>query len=158
MKKIYIYCFVFVITAQVSSAVWAKNIIDRFQGNISQFTLDNGMSFLVVERHGAPVASFVTFVDVGGVDEPKGQSGIAHIFEHMAFKGTSRIGTKNWKKEKKILEKLDRAFTAWLESEFKPELYNKDKAQILRQRFEKLRDEAKQFVALVPPEKSGPPL
>ena len=55
---------------------------------IETFTLDNGMKFLVVERHNAPVISFYTYADVGSVQEVKGITGMAHMFEHMAFKGT----------------------------------------------------------------------
>lgn len=47
----------------------------------------------------------VSFVNVGGANEPVGHTGIAHIFEHMAFKGTPEIGTTNWEKEKILLQK-----------------------------------------------------
>ena len=54
------------------------------------------MHFIVFERHEAPVVSFHTYVNAGSVDDPGGETGIAHMFEHMAFKGTETIGTKNW--------------------------------------------------------------
>jgi predicted Zn-dependent peptidase len=65
------------------------------------------MKFIILERHQAPVVSFVTYADVGGVDEPAGKTGVSHFLEHLAFKGTSRIGTSNWEAEKVLLDKLD---------------------------------------------------
>ncbi len=84
-----------------------KPYLDRVKSKVTEFKLDNGMKFIVLERHQAPVVSFVTYADVGGVDEPEGKTGVAHFLEHLAFKGTSRIGTTNWQAEKVALDKLD---------------------------------------------------
>src|SRR5262249_17392482 len=46
---------------------------------------------------------------VGSVDDPGGRSGLAHLFEHLAFKGTSTIGTRDAQKEAEILDAMDRA-------------------------------------------------
>ncbi|MDP1756401.1 MAG: insulinase family protein, partial [Pseudohongiella sp.] len=72
------------------SLTLAAQDLDAFAERVSEFTLDNGLHFVVIERPVAPVATFVTFVNVGGVDEPVNNTGVAHIFEHMAFKGSSR--------------------------------------------------------------------
>ena len=81
--------------------------LNRVIENLTEFKLDNGMKFIVLQRTQAPVVSFVTYADVGGVDEPDGKTGVAHFLEHLAFKGTDRIGTKNYRKEKRLLNKLD---------------------------------------------------
>ncbi|MBD2441509.1 pitrilysin family protein [Nostoc sp. FACHB-110] len=81
--------------------------LDRVVKQLTQFRLDNGMKFIVLERHQAPVVSFLTYADVGGVDEPDGKTGVAHFLEHLAFKGTTRIGTKDYKAEKPLLERLE---------------------------------------------------
>jgi len=81
--------------------------LDRVVKELTEFRLDNGMKFIVLERHQAPVVSFLTYADVGGVDEPDGQTGVAHFLEHLAFKGTTRIGTKDYKAEKPLLERLE---------------------------------------------------
>jgi predicted Zn-dependent peptidase len=81
--------------------------LDRVKSRVTEFRLNNGMKFIVLERHQAPVVSFVTYADVGGVDEPVGKTGVAHFLEHLAFKGTSRIGTSNWEAEKVLLDRLD---------------------------------------------------
>ena len=72
-------------------------------------TLSNGLKVILVPRHNAPVASFVIYADVGGVNEQQNMTGLAHIFEHMAFKGTTTIGTKDYKKEKEAMDKEDQA-------------------------------------------------
>src|SRR6476660_6560754 len=82
---------------------WAQSL-KEFEKTITEFHLANGLHFIICERHEAPVVSFHTYVNAGSVDDPQGQTGIAHMFEHMAFKGTSAIGTVNWAQEKKAIE------------------------------------------------------
>lgn len=75
---------------------------------VHELTLQNGMRWLVVERHDAPVFTGFVRVRVGGADEAPGETGLAHLFEHMAFKGTPVLGTKDWAKEAPLLEQLAR--------------------------------------------------
>lgn len=81
--------------------------LDRVVKNLTEFRLSNGMKFIVLQRKEAPVVSFLTYVDVGGSDEVVGKTGISHFLEHLAFKGTTRIGTKDYSKEKPLLNKLE---------------------------------------------------
>jgi len=81
-----------------------------FEKRVTEFTLPNGLHFVVLERHDAPVVSFHTYVNVGSVDDPKGKTGLAHMFEHIAFKGTDTIGTKNWPAEKAVLAQIERDY------------------------------------------------
>src|SRR6266581_3998143 len=78
--------------------------LKEFEKKVTEFTVANGLHFIVVERHEAPVVSFHTYVNAGSVDDPSGATGIAHMFEHMAFKGTESIGSKNWPEEKKAID------------------------------------------------------
>ena len=87
-----------------SSADWDPS---QLKSKVTKFQLDNGLRFVVLERHDAPVFSFATQVNAGSVDEEVGQTGLAHMFEHMAFKGTQEIGTKNYGKEKQAIDKID---------------------------------------------------
>ena len=96
----------------LAPAAAAQSLLAQFEPSVTEFTLDNGMTFIVVERHDAPVASFFTYADVGSVDEPTGQTGVAHMFEHMAFKGTRILGTLDLGAE---LEALDAEEQAYLE-------------------------------------------
>lgn len=76
--------------------------------HVVPYSLKNGMKFLLVKRVGAPVFSAYIRVKVGGVDEKEGQTGIAHMLEHMAFKGTKKIGTKNYAQEKLIIDQIEK--------------------------------------------------
>jgi predicted Zn-dependent peptidase len=88
----------------------AAQSLQDFEKKVTKFTLPNGLTMLVIERHEAPVVSFHTYVNVGSVDDPSGRTGIAHMFEHMAFKGTETIGTKNWPEEKKALDAVEQIY------------------------------------------------
>lgn len=66
-------------------------------------TLDNGMKLLLVERREQPVFAGCVIYDVGSVNDPRNQSGIAHLFEHMLFKGSQIIGTTDYEAEKPLL-------------------------------------------------------
>jgi predicted Zn-dependent peptidase len=81
--------------------------LDRVSDRVTEFTLDNGMKFIVLQDEEAPVVSFVTYADVGGVDEPEGKTGVAHFLEHLAFKGTTQVGTTDYASEEALLERLD---------------------------------------------------
>jgi predicted Zn-dependent peptidase len=81
-----------------------------FEKRITVKTLNNGLTVLVCERPEAPVFSFFTHVDVGSVQEVPGITGLAHMFEHMAFKGTDRIGTTDYEKERVALEKVEQSY------------------------------------------------
>ena len=84
--------------------------LKEFEKRVTEFTLPNGMHFIVLERHEAPVVSFHTYVNAGAVDDPEGKTGLAHMFEHMAFKGTETIGSRNWPEEKKALAGIEEAY------------------------------------------------
>ncbi len=75
--------------------------------------LDNGLTVVVCERHEAPVVSFFTYVDVGADREVPGITGLAHMFEHMAFKGTDRIGTTDFKAESAALAKVEETYRTY---------------------------------------------
>ena len=92
-----------------AAALPAQNL-KEFEKNVTEFTLANGLHFIVLERHAAPVVSFHTYVDAGSVDDPKGRTGVAHMFEHMAFKGTPEIGGKNPVAEKLALAAVEKAY------------------------------------------------
>jgi predicted Zn-dependent peptidase len=84
--------------------------IDRVVDRISEFSLDNGMKFIVMERHQAPIVSFMTYVNIGAAYEAEGKTGAAHFLEHLAFKGTSKIGTTNYGAEKQAMAAVDAVF------------------------------------------------
>jgi predicted Zn-dependent peptidase len=78
------------------------------EDKVREFQLRNGMRFLVVERPVAPVFFAAIAFDVGSINEIEGKTGISHFLEHMMFKGTKKIGTKSYDRERKYLEEEDR--------------------------------------------------
>lgn len=76
--------------------------------------LANGLTIVICERPEAPVFSFFTHVDAGSVQDPMGKTGLAHMFEHMAFKGTDTIGTRDYAGEKVALAKVEGAYAAYI--------------------------------------------
>ncbi len=84
--------------------------LKEFEKHVTEFTLPNGLHFIILERHEAPVVSFHTYVNAGSVDDSNGRTGIAHMFEHMAFKGTEGIGSKNIVLEKKALAAIEKVY------------------------------------------------
>ena len=96
----------FLITAALlvlSAPSFAGGLAERVQ----EHTLANGMKLLLVERHTSPtVAAWIRF-KVGAVDERSDERGIAHLLEHMLFKGTKTLGTTNYAAEKVLLDKIE---------------------------------------------------
>ncbi len=74
---------------------------------VTEITLENGMKLLLVERHESPRVAAGWAAHAGSVNEESGVTGIAHLFEHMMFKGTTTIGTTDHKAEMAIMAQLD---------------------------------------------------
>lgn len=85
-----------------------------FEKRITTKKLANGLTVVICERPEAPVFSFFTHVDAGSVQDPMGGTGLAHMFEHMAFKGTDKIGTRDYPGEKAALAKVEEAYAAYI--------------------------------------------
>ncbi|HEY7678674.1 MAG TPA: insulinase family protein, partial [Candidatus Methylomirabilis sp.] len=75
--------------------------------DVREGTLANGMHVLIVPRRGAPTFSAHLRFNVGSVDEAPGQTGLAHFLEHLQFKGTRWIGTRNADAESALLRESD---------------------------------------------------
>jgi predicted Zn-dependent peptidase len=91
--------------------------LDRLTEAVTEFTLENGMKLIVLKRHQAPVVSFMIHANVGAVNEADGKTGVAHYLEHLAFKGTSRIGTTDYRAEQQTLKGMDQLFDQILAAE-----------------------------------------
>ena len=120
--------------------------LKEFEKKVSEFTLANGLHFIVVERHEAPVVSFHTYVMAGSADDPKGATGLAHMFEHMAFKGTETIGTHDWAAEKKALDEIEAAYDRLDAEQNKGPRADSSKITLLRAQLKMAIDRAQAFV------------
>jgi predicted Zn-dependent peptidase len=117
-----------------------------FEKRTTVKVLPNGLTLIVCERPEAPVFSFYTLVDAGSADDPQGASGIAHMFEHMAFKGSQEIGTTNYPAEKVALAKLEAAYAAY-DAEYRKRV-GQDPAKLaqLLKAFQDAQTEAQRYV------------
>lgn len=105
--------------------------------SIFEHELENGLKIIVLPRHDAPVVSLVTWVDVGGADDPKEYTGLAHMFEHMAFKGTATIGSRDPEKEPGLMAEEDRIFNRLRSERLKGRLADEKKLELLNKEMEK---------------------
>jgi predicted Zn-dependent peptidase len=76
--------------------------------HVVEKTLTNGMTLLMVERHDDPSVAGGWVAHVGSANESPGITGIAHLFEHMMFKGTTTIGTTDYTKDFEILAEQEK--------------------------------------------------
>jgi predicted Zn-dependent peptidase len=120
--------------------------LNSFEQRITTKVLPNGLTLVICERPEAPVFSYSTFIDAGDVNDPSGESGLAHMFEHLAFKGTSQIGTKDYAAEKIALAKVEAANDAY-EAEYLKAV-GRDEAKLaeLKKAFKDAETEAHKFV------------
>src|SRR6202140_3513349 len=106
----------------------ASQNLASFEKRTTVKKLPNGLTVIICERPEAPVFSFFTLVDAGSVQDPMGRTGLAHMFEHMAFKGTDTIGTSDYAAEKPALEKVEIAYAAYIAERDKT--VGRDEAQL----------------------------
>lgn len=92
-----------------TSAPDIVQISDGVDLPVREHVLSNGMRFLLLQRPGAPTVSFVAHVPIGSVNEPPGRTGISHVLEHLLFKGTTTIGTRDLAAEQALFQEMDAA-------------------------------------------------
>ena len=110
---------------------------------VQKFTFPNGLTVLLFERHTSPTVSFYIRHKVGAVDEVSGKTGTAHFLEHLMFKGTKTIGTINYGKEKKILQKISRVGDALDREKNKGEGADKNRLEQLTKQLTALQEQHK---------------
>ena len=120
--------------------------LKSFEQRITTKVLPNGLTLIVCERPEAPVFSYSVFIDAGDVNDPSGQSGLAHMFEHLAFKGTTEIGTTDYAAEKVALAKVEAANAAYEAEYLKPVGRDPQKLADLKKALQAAEDEAHKFV------------
>ena len=129
----------------LSAAALAQDLA-AFEKRITLKKLDNGLTVVICERPGAPVFSFSTHVDAGSVQDPMGQTGLAHMFEHMAFKGTDKIGTTDYAAETVALAKIETAYAAYIEERDKRVGRDEQKLKDLQKAWQDGIADAQQYV------------
>ncbi|MGA3212161.1 MAG: pitrilysin family protein [Terriglobales bacterium] len=113
MKRIIRSIVTGALAAVVLSLPAVAQDLASFEKKTTVEKLANGLTVVICRRPEAPVFSFYTIVDAGSVQDPSGKTGLAHMFEHMAFKGTNEIGTKDWPAEKIALAEVEKTYAAY---------------------------------------------
>ena len=138
---------VWVLTLMAAAfAVAQAQDLKNFEQRITTKVLPNGLTLIICERPEAPVFSYSTFVDAGDVNDPSGESGLAHMFEHLAFKGTSEIGTTDYAAEKIALARVEAANDAYEAEYLKAVGRDEKKLAELKQKFIDAQAEAHRYV------------
>src|SRR4051794_27640312 len=127
------------------SSLMAQDIAS-FEKRVTVKKLLNGLTLMVLERPEAPVFSFFTYVDAGDVQDPKGKGGLAHMFEHMAFKGTDKIGTLNYPAEKAALQKVEQRFAEYERERLRTVGRDPEKLKAAQAAWRKAIEEAQKYV------------
>lgn len=139
-----------VILSLLSSALYAADttatIRAGLEDKVVEHTMKNGMKLLMVERHTSPTVSAWIRFRVGSVDEKSDERGIAHLLEHMLFKGTTTLGTKDYAAEKPVLDKIEATAQELIREKGKRDKGDKALVAELEKRLSDLETEASRFV------------
>ncbi|MFA7405086.1 MAG: pitrilysin family protein [Pelobacteraceae bacterium] len=139
MKHIlFIVTLVAALATQLQAATLEEKVVER--------TMKNGMKLLLVERHTSPTVSAWIRFRVGSVDERSDERGIAHLLEHMLFKGTTTLGTKDYASEKPLLDKIEVVAVALTAEKAKHEKGDQVKIAGLEKQLAALEADAGKFV------------
>ncbi len=124
----------------------AAQDLASYEKRVSVKTLPNGLTVVLWRRPEAPVFSFFTLVDAGSAQDPRNETGLAHMMEHMAFKGTPDIGTTDYAAEKPALEKVEQAYAAYEAERIKRVGQDPQKLAQLKSAWEQAIKEADKYV------------
>ncbi|MBD9400874.1 pitrilysin family protein [Comamonas sp. CMM02] len=98
-------------TLSSSLAEWASTSAASPATAVQQFTLGNGMQLIVQPDRRAPTAVHMLWLRVGSMDEVDGTTGVAHVLEHMMFKGSEKLAPGEFSRRVAALGGLENAFT-----------------------------------------------
>lgn len=131
-----IFCLFLVSLPVVASAGLAERV--------QEHRFANGLTLLVVERHDAPTLAAYITLRVGSVDESSENRGVAHLLEHMLFKGTKTLGTKDYRREKPLLDAIEAAGAEYDQLRRAPQL-NTRRITELEAELKRLQEERRQY-------------
>ncbi len=139
MKKTVITVLLLLLTTSLLHAA-------SLEEKVVEHTMKNGMKLLLVERHTSPTVSAWIRFRVGSANERSDERGIAHLLEHLLFKGTTTLGTKDYAAEKPLLDQIEQTAQALIAEKAKKEAGNSAKREELEARLKTLEAEASKYV------------
>jgi predicted Zn-dependent peptidase len=120
--------------------------MESLEERVVEATLENGMKVLLLPRHQSPTVSLSMRFLVGSAQEEDGKSGLAHLLEHMLFKGTSTLGTKDFRAERPLREKIESVAGELDRERLKGEAGSPARIRELEKELEALQEEARRYV------------
>ena len=144
-KRLWAGCALAAIAALPLAPTAVAQDLAAFEKRTTVRVLDNGWTFIIVERPVAPVFTFATYVNVGAAQERPGITGLAHMFEHMAFKGTPQLGTSDYEAEAAAIVEMEAAYQAYLEARLAGTT-DPEELERLRQDFKEKEEQADAYV------------
>lgn len=117
MKKRYLlFGFVFAVSASMHAQYktvtkkdangFSYEYVENDPAKARVYTLGNGLKVYLAQNHDEPRIQTYIPVRTGSNNDPEDSTGLAHYLEHMVFKGTSKLGTMNWAKEKELIKQI----------------------------------------------------
>ncbi|HUP45168.1 MAG TPA: insulinase family protein, partial [Thermoanaerobaculia bacterium] len=134
-----------VLLTMVAASASAQDL-RTFEKRTTVRTFDNGLTVIIYERPEVPVFSYATVVNTGSAQEVPGITGLAHMFEHMAFKGNDVVGTRDWAAEQEALRKVEEAYAAYDRERRRETGRNDERLKELEQAWRDAIAEADKFV------------
>lgn len=129
-------------TISIAAAPEAPSLEKR----VIEHKLSNGITLLVLERKFSPTVSIRMIFPTGSVDEVSGKTGLAHMFEHMLFKGTKTVGTRNYAQESILLKEIDALYRQMDSEKAKRHQADPQKISGLLERIRPLEQKAGAFI------------
>jgi predicted Zn-dependent peptidase len=127
--------------------VWTSGVAAfSLEERVKEYTLENGIKVLVLERRQSPTVALYIRFRVGASDENLGMTGTAHLLEHMLFKGTQTLGTKDYAAERNILARQDSVSMSLEAEKNKGEKADPAYLKYLQESMKSLQEEHKKYV------------
>ncbi len=142
LKTYRIFLFILLFSFSRAPLSFALSLEERVQ----EHTLSNGMKVLLLERRQSPTISLYLRFRVGAVDETTGITGTAHLLEHMLFKGTKTLGTKDYAEEEKVMDRVASVGAALDAERSKGEKANPEYLKYLESSLRTLQDEQRKWI------------
>ena len=118
--------------SQKDSNGYSYETVDNDPTGLRLYTLENGLKVYLSKNTDEPKIQTYIAVRAGSIYDPKESTGLAHYLEHMVFKGTSKIGTQDWEKEKVYLDKISSLYEKMLRHPFQYGNYHLQELQLHR--------------------------
>jgi predicted Zn-dependent peptidase len=142
MNKFSIIVIFTLYVSLLTSSVFGAGLEDK----VKEYTLKNGMKVLMVERHSSPTVALWVRYKVGSANELSDERGIAHLLEHMLFKGTKTIGTRNYAAEKPLMDQIEKTAQALMAEKLKRDKADKKKIEELTRKLAALEADENKYV------------